>query len=274
MTTYAMETILTQATAPGASGINFAAVTGNSLQVRDSGTALIIDQFHVRQASGFFRLTSPLMHDAIVGITRQCQVGRTWSSNMVMQVLTPQDTLVAAGSGSAVAGDIEQSAYTIYYEDLAGIDSRFLSAKDVMSRAEDIYSFNVSLAPGVVGGWSGTTLFTSAVDQLKANRDYAIIGIEERQSATVNTAFGLTSPDWGNLRIAVPASLEVELVSNYYLMMSNKLGISCVPVFNASQKSSLFVDVAANENGVPTVISINAVLLRGSGGKVSRSRSQ
>lgn len=244
----AIEVITVDATAPGASSA-FAALAGNSLTIRDSAAAKLIGLWGLRQTAGHVQITSPLLHDAVVGLQSRQNLGVTESKIVAPQKLTPQDTLVVSGSGSNTAGDVELSSLLVMYEDLAGIDANLIDADELRLRAEDLYTSTNDITSTGAGGYTGQELITVQQDQLKANRDYAIIGASISFGNDSIATIRYISPDWGNLGIGLPAiESRVRDSSSWFYELSLQTGMATIPVFNASQKSSIFIDVAGNED--------------------------
>ena len=253
----ALEVITVEATAPGSTSAPFPAVAGNSTVVRDADKAWLLGLWGKRHNSGRFQITSPLLHDAIVGIQARMHTSDVNTINLgCPQQLTPQDNLVTSGSGSGTAGEIEQNSYLVMYEGLAGIDGKLINGDELKNRAIELYdSLNVITA-GTTGGYSGSEIISADQDQLKANQDYAILGVSLATNTSNIVTVRYTSPDWGNLGIGVPAMQENSWVtSNYFQRLAMWTGMPTIPVFNASQKSSVFIDVASDENGsTPNIV--------------------
>lgn len=258
----ALELISFQATAPAA-GAPMVAVAGNSLTLRDSRAPLWLVAFwQRRQASGFTRLTSPLLHDAVVGIQCVGPIGNTLHVRNSIQRLFTQDALTAFGSGSAVAGDIEQSCILAAYEDLPGVNSNLIDEAELLRRGEEIYSWTNTLALGTTGGYSGAEAVNSEQDQFKANQEYAIIGYQVSVTAA---AVRWVSSDFGNLGVGGPAPAGAGefsfMTHNWFVGLSNFSGMPLIPVFNSSNKALTLVDGLTDENGVDAVITTTAVRL-------------
>lgn len=270
MTRYALETIAASVTAPGAGGAAMAAVAGDSLRVRDSGKSWLLDMMLNFQANGFCRVTSPLLHDNVVGITQRASINtdvRSFLSLPVAQPLTPQDTLTMFATGSAVAGDVELAALQIYYEDLAGIDANLISPEELNKRAIELFVPRFSVAQ-TAAGWSGNTLITALDDQLKANDEYAWVGCGFVAPSLPTLALGISSPDWGNVRIGCPLNHnDYTQTESYFLELSFRHGLSLIPVFNASQKSNVVMNILNNENAATLTGNLNLVRLRARGKK-------
>lgn len=262
MTAVAIETIGISATAPstGAAG---AAVAGDSLRIRDAAKAALIAIAGSRQntAGGALRITSPLLHDNVVGIRSIFNVGPATENRLAaMQELSPQDTLTMTVVGSGTAGDVEQSMISVYYEGLAGVAANLISDTELARRAVELYQPLLTLAAGTAEGWTGSTNLAATESALKANREYAWIGI----SAVPDTdamAFGLVSPDWGNLRIAVPILNDVNAQTAYHVKQAKRLGIRAIPVLNASQVANITATILQTENNTTQSVNLNFVLL-------------
>lgn len=269
MTRYAFETIGAQVDSPGA-GTAMTAVAGDSLRVRDSSKAWMLDVMTNFQVSGFCRITSPLLHDNVVGITKRCGVNtedKAYLSLPVPQPLTPQDTLTMFAAGSAIAGDFDIAALQIYYEDLAGIDANLITPDELNKRAVELFVPRISVAQTAVG-WSGNTLLTALDDQLKANDEYAWVGCGLSQVSSDTLALGITSPDWGNLRIGCPiATTDYVQCESYFMQLSFKHNLPLIPVFNSSQKDNIVMNVLQNETAGTLLGHLNLVRLRARGRK-------
>lgn len=261
----AFELITVEALGPGA-GAAFAAVSGNSLTIRDSQAPIwFVTAWSKRIAGGFIRYTSPLLHDAVVGMQFGCQTGALAVTVPIAlqyegahQRLYAQDTIVAFGSGSGVGTNIEQSSFIVGYEDLPGVDGYFIDVDELNKRADDVYSFPNTLALGTTGGYSGSEVVNAEVDQLKANTDYAIIGY----GVTVPfTSIRYVGQDWGNLGVGGPGSQDAFLTQEWFMRLSMKSGLPAIPVFNSSNKSSTFVSGATDEAGTDGTVNTIAVRL-------------
>lgn len=266
----ALELITVQATAPGA-GATFLAVAGNSLTIRDTREAAwFAAAFSTRQTGGFMRYTSPLLHDAVVGMQFAVDSNAGLTARLhhwgCLQQLYAQDTLIAFGSGSGTAGDIEFGSFLVAYEDLPGVDAYLIDEAELRRRADDVYAFQNTLATGTTGGYSGSEVLSAEQDQLKANTDYAIIGYTVTVPAH---AIRYVGQDWGNLGLGGPGLPNESLTQDWFVRLSAHCKMPLIPVFNSSNKTNTFVDAAQNENGADTIVSTITVRLspKGSGKK-------
>jgi len=261
MPRYALETIAASAVAPGAGGAAMSAVTGNSLRVRDASASWLLDVMQLYQAAGSTRITSPLLHDNVVGLTLRAETGNQQYLQLPwVQPLTPQDTLTLNAAGSAVAGDVELAALQIMYEDLAGVDANLINVSEMRRRAVELFSPRAVIT-STGAGWTGDVAITALDDQLKANQEYAWLGVASDGTVPNASAVGMVSPDWGNLRIASPLNPGEHVETAYYLAnLSERSAMPTIPVFNASQKSNVVMTLLANEN--ITIANINLFLVR------------
>lgn len=261
----ALELITAQATAPG-TGAAMAAVAGNSLTIRDSRKPIrMIGLWHRRQAAGLTRITSPLMHDAVVGMgmTSPAGVSCLWGLQAMPQDVVAQDTLVMTATGSAAAGDIEQSSYLLYYDDLPGASANLITSTDFRRRASgQVYSPSNTLALGTAGGYSGEELINAEQDQLYANREYALVGYTISGGDCVSVRW--RSTDTSNLGVGGPGAsgLGGLTTADWFIRCAEWTGLPVIPVFNAANKSQWFVDGATDENGVDVTVSPILMLLK------------
>lgn len=255
----AMETVAGFTTAAGAAepGVALTMSAGNSLTIRsfnDPAKAHLITAFVQRSVTGRFRVRSARMHDQVQGI-RMRSVAAVQSPLLTMgrgkdNTLESQDTLLADLTGSAVAGAIETGHLHFYYEDLPGVNARLIDNTALKLRAGQISGVEVALNPGAGGGWTGQRVLTFSFDNLKANKDYALLG------CTVDVACGavrIQGSDTGNLGIAIPGdTTNPYLTSNWFPWMSEIHGVPMIPIFNMANKNSILVDCTQN-NGAAAV---------------------
>lgn len=273
----ALELLTFQATAPS-TGAAMTAVTGNSATIRDTNKEVyLLGVWQTRQTAGFTRITSPLLHDAVVGMGGTGSAGTTILFEGWYQQLRAQDTLTVTGSGSATAGDIESSSILVWYEDLPGTSQRLISYEELMRRGEGVYTFANTLATGTTGGYSGSELITAEQDQLKANRDYAWIGTTAQAGAH---AIRLTGSDFGNLGVGLPAggataaANRMSSCSVFWADLARRLEWPLIPVINASNKSNTFIDACTDENGSDPILETHFVLLAPSSPRAPRTRGR
>lgn len=249
------ETIAYTATNPGAGGAAAAAVTGDSLTIKNNrgvGGPRIIDFYGQQATAGFQQVAYPTGHDT----TRGYRVGQipddTYShlpSGMSMPI-TAQETMTVTIAGGAAETDV--GALTIHYPDLPGIEQRALTWAQLQSRYQEMTTVFSAVTSGA-GAWGTAVLINAVTDLLLANRDYALLGI----TTTVDQlAVAITGPDTGNVRIACPGSNQnTDEACGYFGFISRSHGLPLIPVINSGNKASTSIQSVA-----ATAVATNATL--------------
>lgn len=259
----AMELISGRATAPGATLTALTMAAGNSLTVRNTALTTdirLIGMWAENNAAGIYRIRSPKLHDNVQGIRYridatdpiQLMPNGTW------QKLTPQDTLIAEISGSAVGGQIEQGQALIWYSDLPGSQARLANWSDIWPRIVNYLTVEVAITPGVVGGYSGQVAINSTFDLLQANTDYAILGgMTDVRCAAVR----ITSPDFANFGLGFPGYMpNRNFPARYFYELNTQLGIPTIPIFNSANKNGTLVDIVQDQTG--NAVNVTLVLVQ------------
>ena len=151
-------------------------------------------------------------------------------------LVNPQDPMTITIVGSATAGDIEIGHLLVAYEDLPGISGRYISPADMESRAKHILTVQATIAAGTGGGWTGSEAINAESDLLKANTDYAILGMVNRVACG---AIGIRAADFGNLRVSIPGNpANPEITREWFVDLSNDFGLPLIPVFNSANRAT------------------------------------
>jgi hypothetical protein len=253
----AMQVVSAMGTAIGATIAALTAVTGDSLAVPNfdlAKKAYLLQVWCDVQVAGTLRIRSPKFHDNVNGIRIDTVVSDAqpllpWGCP---QQLFPNDQLTVELGGSAVAGDIETVSMLQVYDDLPGINGRFLNAADLLRRMEQLLTVENTIATGTTGGYTGAEAINSEIDQFQNGVDYALLGFKcDTEVATI----GWRAPDFGNLRIGGPGDdTNPRSYSDWFVKLSNIYGRSLIPVFNGQNKASVLVDTIQDENGADTTI--------------------
>jgi len=260
----AFESIGYTVTAPGATGTAAAAVAGDSLTIKNSKNPRIMNLVHDGQVTnGWVQVVYPTAHDTTRGIGRLSTVVGEVTPRMPMGLpldITPQETMSITVTGSATAGDVESGIIFMSYDELPGLAQRMISWQQLQSRMEKqtTLQFTIDITAG--GAWNGSELISADSDLLQANRDYAVIGIEFSVECA---GVSIKGPDTGNLRMAVPGSIEFADMSNqWFALMARAYGESCIPIVNSANKSSTFLEGLQDENIADITGSVILALLK------------
>lgn len=252
----AIDTVLLDVhnTATTAVGLTAAtAATGDSLGVRsfkDNAFARL-ENVYVQGATPprRFRLLSPRLHDNVTGVSFQALESPTefLLPGDVAQPLYSADVLVAQMDAAASSDTV--AALFNYYSDLPGIAADLRTWDQIKNRIIDIKPIEVDVTTSAtIGQWSDT-LITTTENQLKANYEYAVLGVEE--SAAV-LCVGVKGVATGNLRVCAPGASPTLRLTDYFVFMGEKLGTPHIPVFQANDRFATYVSVAANTASVAT----------------------
>lgn len=256
----ALELVTAYVTAPS-TGASAAACTGNSLTIRDSRKPVhLLDAWRTGQAVGSVRITSPYMHDAVVGIHMACPSGTQLLLRDQGMMLQAQDTLTVTMEGSAGAGDLEHFSMLIWYEDLPGIEGNFITPAELKRRLVDLYACESNISTGTGGCYTGEELLTAEQDQLKANTEYAVLGCTVQVPVH---AVRWKAPDWGNLGVGMP-TLATEGWNNpfFFKDLASRRNLPLIPVFNSSNKDLVTIEGVVAESGTDLVLSTMLARLR------------
>jgi hypothetical protein len=241
------------------------ALSGDSLAVANFAlgkTALLIQLWADVQAAGTLRVRSPKMHDNVNGVRvdtiasdpRPCM---PWGA---AQPLYPNDTLIVELAGSATAGDIEYVALLEWFEDMPGVQGRLFDWAQIRPRIEQVLTVENTIATGATAAYGGSEAINAEIDQFQQGVDYAVLGYKVDAEAAV---IGWRAVDFGNLRVGGPGEeTEADVLSNWFVRLSNDYGRPMIPVFNGSNKASVLIDAAQDENGADTTVTTWLARLR------------
>jgi hypothetical protein len=223
--------------------------TGDSGTVRNGASSapiklleLFYDDVTSPQAA---RIRSPLLHDNVRGI--QVFPGATAPAKLLpsygLQDLEPQDTLTFELSTAAATGKAVLAA-AIYYGQLPGAASRLYSPADVLPLIENVKPVANAIGSGAntAGQWFDQVI-TTTENLLKANTDYAVLGITFDVAVA---AVGIKGSDTGNFRCCVPGGSNNPYGADYFVRKSMETGYPLIPVINAANAGSTFVSLVSS----------------------------
>lgn len=253
----ALEVIAGRVTAAGAQAETaLVPNTGNSFTVRDfpdGATATLFTPWIQAAGLSRLRIRSPRLHDAAQAIRLVGGAsGRLLLPPEVGQPLEPNDPLIVEMSSSAAETDA--AAYLVYYSDLPGVSARLVSPEDIRGNVRHITGILQTFAVAAGGDWSGVQAINADQDSLKADTDYALLG------ATMDTAclaLRIQGVDLGNLGVGIPGALAPEWSSRWFVYLSERTGLPCIPVINSNNRGSTLVDAAS----VTAIANFNATVI-------------
>lgn len=253
----ALEIIGGLATAPGTTPTALTMFTGNQATVRYTPTDDKIQMLQAWadvQGAGFLRIRSPKMHDNTQGIriTTVPSEPEPFFPMGTVQKMYAQDTLTLELTGSAVAGDIEQAAFLMYYDNLPGIEGRFIDVETLLTRGVNLMGQENTIATGVAGGWSGEEAINAEFDNFKANTDYALVGYK---CSAECLGVRWRGSDTGNLGLGGPGSIDSRgFTESWFRLLTDAFKMPLIPVLNSANKSAIMIDAAQDENGADVTV--------------------
>lgn len=246
----------------GAAGTDMDALTmlaGNSLTLRNAkeGSKIwLISAWALNQANDtWLRIRSPRLHDNVEGMT--FAVESTNCKPLIplgaKQELISQDTLVVEMMDSGAISDLDYACLLVYYEDLPGVDGRFITAEEFDQRSKHMIAVRNTLTLDTDGTYDAEEAINAEYDLMKANTDYALIGNHVRDRVPVTRYRGT---DTGNLGIGIPGGIgEQWITGGWFLNLARLTGLPIIPVMNSANKSNFLIDSPATENDVTQEVS-------------------
>jgi len=167
--------------------------------------------------------------------------------------------IVPTIGGSATSGDVETACMLIEYEDLGGMQGRYIGVEDLMRRQSGILTTVEIELTGSAAGWTGARAINAATNLLKAGREYAILGIT---SDTLVAAVSITGPCTGNYRYGLPGDpTQIERQSQGFVTASALARVPMIPVLNASDATSTQLAFCQDGNNVSPNVTMHLALL-------------
>jgi hypothetical protein len=226
---------------------------------RPGSRAKLLSAWALNATAGQHRVRSPRLHDNVNNLLVNVKAanGQPLYNEWICQDLFSQDTLTVELSGGGAETDTE--SILVWYEDVPGLDARLYMPDDIKARFEHFVTLTFAVVSGVtLGTYVGTTAFSAATGNLRANLDYAIIGYE---TSVACTTIGVRGPDTGNARIGGPGTVQALESRRWFAQQSLDNGVPLVPVFNSANIGGTFLDIVQNgANTNPTVTLILALL--------------
>jgi len=256
-----IEMVTASATAAATTGTAATAVGTDTLVIKNGRNIDIIAAWQTNQTAGFGQLIFPTAHETTRGFRANVPIGVNPALMMmgIKMRVEAQETLAPTIAATAVAGDVENMSLLLRYHDSPGMNANLVTPDEVMRRVEKWTTIENSLASTAGPSYGTPETFIADSDLLKANRDYAIVGMTPRTA--VHAVYCMT-PDGGNVRFGCPGVLRQEITSQWFMLLSRVHGEALVPVFNSAGKSNCFVGVVTDENAGTFVVDLHLALLR------------
>jgi hypothetical protein len=249
-----------------------AAASGESLSIRwlgDGTRVHLLDCWggnNVHKCD--FSIRSPLLHDNTRGMRFSYMFNPTLSgadgnpqifmAPFWRQEYEPTDTLVVETLSTA-ADDVTFSQL-LKYDSPNVQGARLMGADEVAARTQNLVGIRVSPAAHATTSTYGTAeAINSDDDRLKANTDYALLGI---LTDLPFTTLGIFGPDTANFTIPIPGTWDEKISAGYFYEMAKRFNEPLVPIINSNNKGVTFVKVADAGGGTAPLITLQLAELR------------
>lgn len=259
-----LDTISFAATAPGAAGIAAAVVAGDSAQVRSTSSIIsgtLLGLWTNSQAVGFTQVLFPYGHDMSRNLRYRnvALLPCNQIAKAAMQPMKSQDLITVVQAGSAVVGDVETIHALIGYPELEGGSDKYIGLEEFQSRCEELVTIEDTLTATVAGVYSGARALNAVTTTLKANRNYAVVGIQVGANGGAVTIRG---QDTGNLRASMPCNQnDADETINWFPDLASWKGMPVIPVINAANQANTFIELITNELLTAVPFSLTLALL-------------
>lgn len=257
-----IQTIAGRAANPGATLTALTMATGDSLTVKGIAAKgnILLEQVWAQEATlGVARIRSARLHDAAQGIRlRVSQSAQVLLPYETPQQLEPLDILTAELSGGGAETDV--LCALLYYDQVAGNVGRYATWDQISARIVNILGNEIALTTSATAGdWGGSSALNKTFDTIKPV-DYALLGF---LSDTAVGAIGITGPDTGQVRFAVPGALQTLELADYFVELARQTGRPHIPIINGINKGVTNVDAIHTTASV--AINVTCILAELSG---------
>jgi hypothetical protein len=224
--------------------------------------AMVVAMWAQNHADGFLQVTKPSGHDTTRGwrqVVDSANIMNLLAAGVDMDV-EPQELLTVLLAGTSSANTIETACLQVLYEDLPGVEGRFIDWDQLMLRADFLKPNTIEATlVGSAAGYTGEVLINASSDLLMANRDYAVLGITTNVPVA---AVYIKGPDTAYQRCAVPGGVsEADYGRDWFASMTRAMGLPCIPVINSGNKNSTYIGFVQNETNVSPMVSVTLQLL-------------
>ena len=154
------------------------------------------------------------------------------------------DTLNVQVNGTA--SDNADAVLQLYYTNIQGAGQRLCRAEQIIPIIKQgiagnsrVLGIEVTVTPGTTGNYGTAVALNANDDRLQADYDYALIGFTTDKPVL---SIGISGPDTGFYRIPMPGLFDSRWTSDWFLKQAMNRGVPHVPVINANNKATTFLD--------------------------------
>lgn len=154
------------------------------------------------------------------------------------------DTLNVQVNGTAA--DNADAVLQLYYTNIQGAGQRLANASAILPIIKSgiagnsrVLGIEVTVTPGTTGNYGTAVALNANDDRLQADYDYALIGYACDQAVL---SLGISGPDTGFYRIPMPGLWDSRWTCDWFLRQAMDRGVPHIPVINANNKATTFLD--------------------------------
>lgn len=232
--------------------------TGDSNIVPFSnGRPFLVDQWVKVQAVGVAATHAQQMANDTDGFRYNTIIGdpfQTWPQRSMNQLFNNQ-TVNYELSGSAVAGDFDLMANTLYFFNADGINQKLIHYSEALARKVQDLTWSFSVTGGAGGGYTGEVLMSTGLSVItKPHTNYAVIG------GYVNTpccSVVFKGVDTSQTRVGFPANgNNKEVTRDFFIRKSMSLDLPYIITINSDNITNTTIGVMCDENGGTFLINL------------------
>ena len=209
-----------------------------------------------------FQIRSPFFHDNNRGIRMSYMFNPTLSGadgdpqfifgEHVRQALYRTDTLIV--ETTCTAADNVALDYLMYVENLQGADMQLVSWQTIEAIIVNMVGIRVSVTAGATGDYGTAVALNNTDARLQANTNYAILGAQSQLPCGLLTFKGFET---SSRRLGLPLFWNQRISWDFFVNLSKRFGIPCIPVVNANNAGNMLLEAADAATNVATAATIN-----------------
>lgn len=161
---------------------------------------------------------------------------------------------------NGTASDNADVVLQLYYENINGAGQRLATWDQVApliaqanSTQSRVLGIEVTVTPGATGNYGTAVALNANDDRLQADFDYALLGFVVDNATT---SIGIKGPDTGFYRIAFPGHWDSRHTADWFIQQSKWRGTPHIPIINANNKATTFLDGLSSNNAGATKVSL------------------
>jgi|SRR5215469_5029190 len=161
---------------------------------------------------------------------------------------------------NGTAADNADVVLQLYYENINGAGQRLATWDQVSpliaqanSTQSRVLAIEVTVTPGATGNYGTAVALNANDDRLQADFDYALLGYVVDNATT---SIGIKGPDTGFYRIPMPGHWDSRITADWFIQQAAWRGTPHIPVVNANNKATTFLDGLSSNNAGATKVSL------------------